>query len=252
MYNSVVKNPPPYAIESVDNALQLLLLLRRDGSLRVSTAAKELGVARSTAHRLLAMLKYRGFVVQDRQRAYWPGAAFLELQTDGPVVALPVLARPHLEWLSHQVGETVNLVTRTGANIRFVESVESTEVLRVGSRVGVVLPAHRTSGGKVLLADLSRTELEAVYPQHPAGSAELTQLLRALSMVRRRGYGTNYEETEQGVIALGVAVRDADAVAVAALSISAPKLRHPRGKIVDLLQQARAAAERIRRDLIGG
>lgn len=71
-------------------------------------------------------------------------------------------------------------------------------------------------------------------------------------MVRRRGYGTNYGETELGVIALGVPVRDADAVAVAALSISAPKLRHPRGTIVDLLPQARAAAERIRRDLIGG
>jgi IclR family acetate operon transcriptional repressor len=247
-----MENPPPYAIESVDNALQLLLLLRRDGALRVSTAAEELGVARSTAHRLLAMLKYRGFVVQDTQRMYRPGAAFRELSAGSPVVALPALARPHLEWLAQQVGETVNLVTRTGTDTRFVESVEGTEVLRVGSRVGVVLPAHRTSGGKVLLADLSRSELEAVYPQHPAGSAELTRLRRSLSVVRRRGYGTNYEETEPGVIALGVAVRDAEAVAVAALTISAPKLRYPRGAIVDLLPRARAAAERIRRELIGG
>jgi len=100
---------------------------------------------------------------------YRPGAAFRELSAGSPVVALPALARPHLEWLSRQVGETVNLVTRTGRDIRFVESVEGAEVLRIGSRVGVVLPAHRTSGGKVLLADLSRTELEAVYPHYPAG-----------------------------------------------------------------------------------
>ncbi|WP_255311288.1 helix-turn-helix domain-containing protein, partial [Streptomyces viridosporus] len=51
-------------LESVDNALKLLLLLRRNGRLRLSEAADHLGVARSTAHRLLATLRGRGFAVQ--------------------------------------------------------------------------------------------------------------------------------------------------------------------------------------------
>lgn len=53
---------PTYAIESVDHALQLLLVLQHHGRLRGAEAAAELGVARSTAHRLLGMLRYRGFV----------------------------------------------------------------------------------------------------------------------------------------------------------------------------------------------
>ena len=70
---------PPYPIQSVDYALQLLLILKRDGVLRVSEAAAELGVARSTAHRLISMLRFRGFVEQARDRTYRAGSAFADL-----------------------------------------------------------------------------------------------------------------------------------------------------------------------------
>ena len=56
---------PQYPIESVDNALKLLLLLGEQPQIRLSEATRYLGVASSTAHRLLAMLSYRGFVRQD-------------------------------------------------------------------------------------------------------------------------------------------------------------------------------------------
>ncbi len=245
-----MENAPAYAIESVDNALQLLLLLRRDGSLRVSTAAAELGVARSTAHRLLAMLRYRNFVVQEQDRTYKPGPAFAVLGLMG-AVSLTAIARPHLDWLCAQVHETVNLMTLCGDDIRFTDSAEGRQVLRVGSRTGVVLPAHRTSGGKVLLAELRRSELMERHPELDPDSPEMSSLFRALTLTRRRGYGTNFEESEPGVTAIAVAVRNAEGVAVAALSISAPTVRFRRAQIVELLPVARAAADRIRNDLMG-
>ncbi|WP_284978657.1 helix-turn-helix domain-containing protein [Arthrobacter sp. fls2-241-R2A-200] len=58
MQNLPARRKPTYSIEAVDNALQLLQLLRDVGSLRLKDAAAELGVAPSTAHRLLAMLVY--------------------------------------------------------------------------------------------------------------------------------------------------------------------------------------------------
>jgi DNA-binding IclR family transcriptional regulator len=70
-----VKNKPPYAIESVDNALRILQVLRDSGQARVSDVAAELGIARSTAHRLLAMLVYRDFAIQAADRSYRPGPA---------------------------------------------------------------------------------------------------------------------------------------------------------------------------------
>ncbi len=66
---------PAYLLESVDNALRLLQMLRDVGAVRLNQAANELGIARSTAHRLLAMLVYRGFAVQDEKRIYHPGPA---------------------------------------------------------------------------------------------------------------------------------------------------------------------------------
>ncbi len=62
-------------LESVDNVLRLLQMLRDVGGLRLKDAAEELGIAPSTAHRLLAMLVYRGFAVQDERRMYHPGSA---------------------------------------------------------------------------------------------------------------------------------------------------------------------------------
>jgi DNA-binding IclR family transcriptional regulator len=51
-----LKKPPPYTITSVDNALRIAAMLQLEGSLTLSEVAERLGVARSTAHRLLAML----------------------------------------------------------------------------------------------------------------------------------------------------------------------------------------------------
>ncbi|MBF8187168.1 helix-turn-helix domain-containing protein [Nonomuraea sp. K274] len=59
-HDAHVTNSVPYPIESVDNALRLIHLLRARGEVGVTAAAKALGVAPSTAHRLLAMLVFRG------------------------------------------------------------------------------------------------------------------------------------------------------------------------------------------------
>src|ERR1700684_2611213 len=88
-YSSVMENhAPPYPVQSVDHVLQLLLMLKRDGVLRVSDAAAELGVAKSTAHRLISMLRFRGFVEQasDRTQRGGPDAA-----TAAAAVALPTV-----------------------------------------------------------------------------------------------------------------------------------------------------------------
>src|SRR5918992_1084946 len=148
-----MKNRPPYALESVDNALRLLQLLRDQGRLRVTEAAEELGTARSTAHRMLSMLVYRGFAIQDERRGYLPGPALSAPPVrDRPLQELRRALLPHMDALCERVDETVSLMVRVGTQTRFLASVESTQILRVGDRAGTVLPATRTSGGKALLA----------------------------------------------------------------------------------------------------
>jgi DNA-binding IclR family transcriptional regulator len=69
-------------------------------------------------------------------------------------------------------------------------------------------------------------------------------------VVRRQGFGTNFQESERGVVAIGMAVRGVTGTAIAAVTISAPTVRFNRGKTVDLLPALTETVEGIRSDII--
>ncbi len=206
---------PQYPIESVDNALRVLMLLGERPQLRLTDVSQYLGVASSTAHRLLAMLCYRGLVRQNlATRSYGPGPSLDQLAY-GLLRRLDVRsrARPILEKLNADLEETVHLGRLEGADVHFIDSIESTKALRVVNRLGRSMPAHCTSTGKSLLSTLSEPEVLALYPKeelvqltaHSIGTR--TALIAALAGIRRRGYATSLEESEEGVHSLAVALR---------------------------------------------
>lgn len=164
------KTRPAYAIDSVDHALRLAAMLQLEGALTVSEAADRLGVARSTAHRVLAMLVYRDFAVQGADRRYHAGPV-LELATHSRSLTarLRAVSLPHLEGLVAVLGESANLMIRTGDRVRFIASAESTQALRVEQREGMVFPAHLVTGGLVLLAEAGEAEVDALYAAGPGG-----------------------------------------------------------------------------------
>ena len=251
-----MKNKPPYAVESVDNALRILQMLRDSGQVRVSDVAAELGIARSTAHRLLAMLVYRDFAVQAEDRSYRPGPAIAAQPLRGePAQRLRQVMRPHMEALCDQVAETINLVVRLGTQTRFLHTVESARVLRVGDRQGTILPAWKTSGGKVLLAELPDAQLTALLrgasgrPPEGLTAAERRSLVTQLRLVRDQGYAENIEESESGVCAIGVCVRDRLGDPVAALSVSAPSVRFTPDRSRVFLRELRTTVARAQADI---
>ncbi len=246
MENSVPA-PPAYPIESVDNALRLLLLVETHPTLRVTEASAVLNVAPSTAHRLLAMLQYHGLVRQDpATKTYGPGAALLRLGLS-VVRDLDIrqAARPVAERLSSELGETIHVVILQGNEVLFLDCVESTKALRVVSRVGALLPAHCTSVGKALLAELPRQKLRALYPESklsgltPHSITTRSQLESELEIVRGRGYSTSAGESEEGVSSVGVAIRGHSSRVMAGLSAAAPLSRLSE-------QQAEAMGDRLK------
>ncbi len=178
------------------------------------------------------MLVYRDFAIQDDQRTYLPGPALSAPQVVGrPLQLLRRLVQPQMETLCERVQETVDLSVRVGTQTRFLASVESTQLLHVGNRQGTILPAHKTSGGKALLAELDDEQLEGLYRHDPAGDEvwlsgpARTELLRELRSIRQRGYSVNLQGTETGVSAIGKALRHGSGEAVAALSVAMPSAR---------------------------
>ena len=251
-----MKNKPPYSIDSVDNALRILQMLRDSGQVRVSDVAAELGIARSTAHRLLAMLVYRDFAVQAEDRSYRPGPAIAAEPLRGePAQRLRQAMRPHMEALCDQVAETINLVVRLGTQTRFLHTVESAQVLRVGDRQGTVLPAWKTSGGKALLAELPDVQLTALLrgaagrPPEGMTAAERRSLVSELRLVRDQGYAENIQESESGVCAIGLCLRDKTGDPVAALSVSAPSVRYTPDRSRMFLTELRTTVAKAQADI---
>ncbi|WP_432001012.1 IclR family transcriptional regulator [Streptomyces sioyaensis] len=245
-----MKNKPTYSIGSVDHALHLAQLLQQEGPLRVTDAAELLGVSRSTAHRLLAMLVYRDFAEQVDDRSYQAGPALRSTATSkAPLALLRRLAQPHLQKLMERVGETTNLMVLAGTEVRFVSTVECNQILRVGDREGQALPAHLASGGKTLLAALDEEELTRLY-REPDESVDLEKLRSELALVRKRGFAINDQLTETGVTAVGGAVRRPDdEKPVAALSIAAPTARFDRHLLPSWVATLSETAAGLGRDL---
>ena len=225
---------PAYPIASVNNALLLLLLFREQPRVRLTDACKYLGVAHSTAHRLLAMLAHHGFVQQEPvTRAYIAGPALVEVGL-AVVGSLNVReqARPVMEELAAELGETVHLGVLEGNQVRYVDAVESERALRVVARTGTLVPAHCTSLGKALLAQMTDDQVAELYPTSAEPFAARTErsittqakLLKEVSRARARGYAVNSGETEEDVGSVAVAFRDF-AGRPAAIAVAAPTSR---------------------------
>jgi DNA-binding IclR family transcriptional regulator len=250
-----LKSPPPYTITSVDNALRIAAMLQLEGALTVSEVADRLGVARSTAHRLLAMLVYRDFAEQDESRAYRAGPVLeLAAHSHSETSRLRAAALPHLHRLVDLLDESANLIVRTGDTARFIASVESHQSLRVGNREGMVFPAHRLTGGLLMLAELDEAELESVYAEaryvDRAGERpNLTRLRRELATIRGNGFAVNQDRSERGVVAIGVPVRNSEGTPVAGLSISMPSVRYDRQALPHIVSTLTSAAQSIESDL---
>lgn len=218
-------------LQSVDHALTVLEILRGEDSLGVTELADRLGVAASTAHRLLATLAERDFVTQDRNdRRYRLGDAAQGLRREIAAVECARLARETLIRLARATEETVNLAMLDGRSALYIACVPSRRRDAIPSRMGMRTEAHCSSAGKALLADYPQGAVDRLFPgerltvRTEATIATKPQLARELGSVRRRGYARDVEEWECGTLALAVPVRVRGAQRLA-ITVAAPRTR---------------------------
>lgn len=224
---------PRYPLASVDHALQIVELLRIEPAMRLSDVATELGVANSTAHRLLAALAHRGFVAQQAEtKLYTVGQTLIDIGRSAVLISeLQPRVRPLLEALNKEFGETIHLGVREGTSVRYLDAVESAKAVRVAARTGRRLHAHWSSIGKVLLAAMSDDSVRRLYssehfePGTPNSIETLDRLLAELATTRRHGYALNSGESEEDVASVAVALHDRSGVVVAAVGCAAPRHR---------------------------
>ncbi|MDI3298563.1 MAG: IclR family transcriptional regulator [Bacillota bacterium] len=244
-------------VQAVERALDLLERLgRHPQGAALGTLAAEVGLHKSTVHRLLHTLAGRGYVLQTEQGAYRLGLRLVQLASallEG--LDLRAEARPFLQELLDRTNEVVHLVVMEQGEIVYIDKLEGSQTVRMHSSVGKRVPAHCTAVGKSILAHLPEAQLERILrekglPRHTARTiTDAAELRRHLEQVRAQGYALDLEENEEGIVCVAAPIRNHAGQVVAAISVSAPAMRMGERRTAALIPLVRATAERISRRL---
>lgn len=223
----------------------------RHRALTLTEIADRAGLARPTAHRLIAELTEWGALRRDARGAYAIGRRVWDLGLLAPVqTGLREVAAPFLHDLYGATRATVHLAVRDGVRVLYVDTVRGNASVPIVSTVGSRLPLHSTGVGKVLLAHAPQAVRREVLgtPLPRFTRYTITQpgrLERQLTRVLHDGYATTAEEMTLGACSVAVPVVAADET-VAALGIVVEDLRRTRPRLVTALQ---VAAQGIARSL---
>ncbi|HEY2803848.1 MAG TPA: IclR family transcriptional regulator [Actinomycetota bacterium] len=234
-----VEAPP---IESVDRALRLLQELGRHGSgVMLEELADATSLPKSSVHRTLAALRSRGFAFQQEDGRYLAGSELLRVAFDFyDRVDVRVMLQPLLLRLRDELNETVHLGVLEGADVVYLDKLESRHPLRLTSTIGGRNPAHCTAVGKALLAWTYPSEAElrawiaACRPlgrRTPSSITDPVALAREMARIRADGFARDMEESEVGVRCIAAPVFVGTSRPRAAVSISAPRNRMSSSRI---------------------
>jgi IclR family acetate operon transcriptional repressor len=224
-------------VQSLLRGLEILDVLADapDGKAGLSDVTRITGLSPSTAHRLLATLVDNGYVGRDGEsRSYVLGNRLLRFSSTitRRISALRELARPRLEAITRETGETSNLVVLDRTDAVYVDQVEGTHTLRMVPGVGATFAAYTSASAKAILAWQRDTRsLDLIFARAPLkkiASGTITDretFASDLDTVATRGYAIEKDELEDGVSCLAAPIRGRDGIAIAAISVPGPTVR---------------------------
>ncbi|MBT2291800.1 IclR family transcriptional regulator [Paenibacillus albidus] len=235
-------------VRAVERALDILLCFTRGSELGLTEIASQIGLHKSTVHRLLTTLEEKGFLIRNPStEKYRLGIRIWELSTHLPVFdESATLLLPAMERLRDRLGETVSLYLRDGFERVRIQAVQSEQAIRRVAQIGARLPLSVGASSKVLAAyappEVLRELLESAgWPDYVERSVYRQQL----EDIIRLGYATSFEEREPGAAAVAVPVTGRSGNVVAALSLSGPVSRLSRETLVEYAAVLRETAEEM-------
>ena len=241
-----------YIVTPVMKALRTLdAVAASDDGANLATLAAELKLPKTSTFRYLRSLVAACYLDHDATTdTYRVGTHFRSLHTPAPALErLREAALPEMQALRREFDETVNLGVRQGAEIVYVEVVESERRLRILARVGSRDPLHSTALGKAILSRMPVAERQAVLGGGLRARTKKTLVDRArldadLLSAARYGYAVELGENEEGAVCISAALMPAMGIA-AAISLSAPEGRLSIDRFALVGQAVATAVRRI-------
>jgi IclR family KDG regulon transcriptional repressor len=246
--------PRKRRVQAVDHAIDILECLAGSrGAVGVSELARQTGLSKATVYHLLATLEARRLVIREPDAAsYRLGWALYEM---GVGVArgteVSRVARPFLDRLASETGESVLLGILDGDSVLYLERGDAPSGFHMVAAAGIRSPLHSTASGKLLLAYADEEEIDRYVAGDqlesftPNTITDPAQLRKQLAEIRENGYATCWQERELGLCSVAVPLRDHTRATVASLTLAGPAGRVTEDSVDTHLDPLREAAAEV-------
>lgn len=230
------------SIRAVERALEVLSCFSvQRPELTLTQISEQVGINKSTVHRLLGTLEKNRFVERDSSTgAYHPGIrllqlAYLSLENND----LRRLAAPFMHSLCEDIRENANLALLDDTDVVYLDVVESAQRVKLAATSGQRLPAFCTASGKAILAfspdEIVKKVLVRGLPQYtPYTIATHNEFLNNLRQVQKIGFAIAEQELEEGINAVAAPIFNSSNFPIASLSIAGPAYRLTRDRLVEI------------------
>lgn len=231
---SALDAKPGFAgVAAVAHAATILRMMDAgEPEIGVNELARRIGIHKSTVSRLLATLEHFDFVKRNRDNGRFSiGMGLIALV--GPIISdmdLAKLARPYIDRLAREQGETTSLGLWQGNEVIMIEQVPGSRAVTHLARAGARVPAHATAAGKMFLAFQQESQLAEFFSRglrrYTANTLTREHEIRAqLEAARRDGFAINIEEFQMESCGVASMIHGQKGAPVAALTLAVPKHR---------------------------
>lgn len=233
------KNP----IQVSERIFSTIECLAASGPTGLQELSSELGLNKSTVHRILNSLICMDYVRQDTDTLKY-SLTFKFCRISNQILSqnnMIDLARPYIKELAEQSGETVHLVQIDGIHAVYIDKVEaSRNSVRLVSQVGKSIPLYCSGVGKAMLAEMTDEKIRSVWEQSEIKKlteytvTDFEEFRSLIADIRKNGYALDNEENELGVRCIAVSLKSFNGKPSYAISVSAPKDRMTDDRINEL------------------
>lgn len=245
------------SIRAVDRALDILLCFtNQTPQLTMTQIAEQVGMNKSTVHRLLGTLERRRFVQRNPTTGYYQlgirllQMAYLTLEHND----IRRYAGPFMRRLCEQHRETITLSVLDEVDVVFLEVVESPQRVKLAASTGQRMPAFSTAAGKAILAYLPDVTVMRILD---SGMRQFTQytilskevLLANLELVREQGFAISMQEYEDGINAVAAPVLNAEGFPIAAITVAGPAYRLTKELMLEIGQSVTETSRMIAQEI---
>lgn len=246
------------SVRAVERALDVLMCFNQQTpELSMTEIADQIGIHKSTVHRLLATLEKNRFVQRDPATgAYRLGIRLLQMayltleQND-----LRRLAAPFMQALNQKYQENIHLAILEDGDVVFLSILESPQRVKLAAAVGQRLPAFATASGKSMLAfmpeETVRRVLERGMPRFTQNTPSTPEAyFTDLSQIRQAGFALSEKEYEEQINAVAVPVFGPDDQSLASLAVAGPAYRLTHEQMLAIGPELVETARKISRELV--